>query len=171
MDLWWRLAWTEINQALGPTIRKHGGDKFNDAIGRYISATPDLDLPAFIRETARRATLLREWLLFLDRYPLVVGPVSTELPFAVDFDTDPSGTAERLKAAFRLLCAVNLLGLPAIAVPTGTSGGLPVGVQVIGSRYREDLCFDAAEAIEAQCGLGTPIDPAWESQTADTGRL
>jgi len=36
---------------------------------------------------------------------------------------------------------------------------LPLGVQVIGARYREDLCLDAAEVIEAQRGLPTPIDP------------
>ena len=34
-----------------------------------------------------------------------------------------------------------------------------LGVQVIGSRYREDLCLDAAEVIEARHGLPTPIDP------------
>jgi amidase len=49
--------------------------------------------------------------------------------------------------------------LPAVSVPTGVWGGLPLGVQVIGGRYREDLCLDAAEVIEAQRGLPTPIDP------------
>jgi amidase len=47
------------------------------------------------------------------------------------------------------------------AVPTGLSNGIPLGVQVIASRYREDLCLDAAETIEAQCGLDTPIDLQW----------
>jgi amidase len=54
-----------------------------------------------------------------------------------------------------------LLGLPAVAVPAGLAKGVPLGVQVIGARYREDLCLDAAEAIEAQCGLETPIDILW----------
>jgi len=34
-------------------------------------------------------------------------------------------------------------------------------VQVIAGRYREDLALDAAEVIEAQHGLETPIDPVW----------
>ena len=55
---------------------------------------------------------------------------------------------------------VDLLGLPATAVPVGRAGGVPMGVQVIGSRYREDLTLDAAEVIEARHGLPTPIDPA-----------
>jgi amidase len=32
-------------------------------------------------------------------------------------------------------------------------------VQVIGTRYREDLCRDAAAVIEGQLGILTPIEP------------
>jgi amidase len=71
-----------------------------------------------------------------------------------------------------LMVVVNLLGFPAAAVPVGTTEvdgtppngaprGLPLGVQVITGRYREDLALDAAEVIEAQHGLDTPIDPVW----------
>ena len=31
--------------------------------------------------------------------------------------------------------------------------GHPVGVQLIASRYREDICLDAAAAIEARVGV------------------
>jgi amidase len=41
----------------------------------------------------------------------------------------------------------------------GASGGLPQGVQIIGPRYREDLCLYAAQAIEDRFGILTPIDP------------
>ena len=40
------------------------------------------------------------------------------------------------------------LGLHAVAVRTGLANGVPLGVQVLGNRYREDLSLDAAEAIE-----------------------
>ena len=62
-------------------------------------------------------------------------------------------------AGMRMVLAVNLLGLPAVALPVGTAAGLPQSVQVIGPRYREDLCLDAAAAIEAAVGILTPIDP------------
>jgi amidase len=54
---------------------------------------------------------------------------------------------------------INLLALPSAAVPVGVDSGLPQGVQIIGPRYREDLCLQAAEAIEAKLGVLTPIDP------------
>jgi amidase len=44
-------------------------------------------------------------------------------------------------------------------VPVGIEDGLPQAVQVIGPRYREDLCLDAATAIEDSRGTITPIDP------------
>lgn len=55
--------------------------------------------------------------------------------------------------------AVNALGLPAVVLPVGIGNGLTQSVQVIGPRYREDLCLDAAEALEDRPGSITPIDP------------
>jgi amidase len=50
-----------------------------------------------------------------------------------------------------------LVGLPGLPVPTGVVDGLPMGVQ-IADKVREDLCFEAGEAIERAAGIGTPID-------------
>ena len=58
----------------------------------------------------------------------------------------------------RMVLAVSALGLPAVVLPVGIAGGLPQAVQLIGPRYREDLCLDAA-AIEDRLGILTPIDP------------
>jgi len=113
----------------------------------------------YLKLLAQRSTHLRRWLLFLEQYPLVVGPVSTEPPFIVGFDVESVERTREVMIAQRLLVAVNLLGLPAASVPTGLRSGVPLGVQVIGSRYREDLCLEAAEVIEAQRSLPTPIDP------------
>ena len=51
------------------------------------------------------------------------------------------------------------LGLPGISVPTGIVEGLPMGVQLIAGRFREDLLLDAAEIIEARAPMPTPLDP------------
>jgi len=32
-------------------------------------------------------------------------------------------------------------------------------LRITGRRLREDLCLEAAEAIEARLGVATPIDP------------
>ena len=62
----------------------------------------------------------------------------------------------------RPVVPANLLGLPSACVPAGRDevSGLPIGVLVTGPRLREDLCLEAAEAIESRLGVTTPIDPA-----------
>ena len=46
----------------------------------------------------------------------------------------------------------------AIAVPTGLHEDFPIGVQLIGQRYREDMCLDAAEIIEARAEMQGPVE-------------
>jgi Asp-tRNA(Asn)/Glu-tRNA(Gln) amidotransferase A subunit family amidase len=49
-------------------------------------------------------------------------------------------------------------GPAALALPTGVADGPPQGVQLIGDRYREDLCLQAGYVIEAALPVDTPID-------------
>jgi len=158
-ELWSRLVASDIRQVTLPLIRQLGDRDVNRALDLFLEITPELDLSGYAKGLADRARYLREWMLFMDRYPIVVGPVSTEPPLPVGFDLTGAACAAQVFRAQRLLVTVNLLGLPAVAVPTGLTNDLPLGVQVIASRYREDLCLNAAEIIEAQCGSLTPIDP------------
>lgn len=108
---------------------------------------------------ADRLLLARAWSEFQVKYPLILGPVAAMQPYEVGFDL--KGTEECLKwlHAIYMIQVVNLFGLPSASVPTGVSNGLPQGTQIIGPRFREDLCLDAAEAIEERLGTITPITP------------
>ena len=48
------------------------------------------------------------------------------------------------------------MGIPAIAVSTGSVDQTPVGVQLVSGRYREDILFAAAREIETQSKPVTP---------------
>ena len=45
------------------------------------------------------------------------------------------------------------MGLPSAAVPMGLNEGVPYGLQIVGQRFREDMCLDAAEVIERHVGV------------------
>jgi amidase len=159
-ECWGALIASETRHVTLPHILKHGDAGVIRSVQLLLELSVDPDVDGYMKLLAQRSAHLRKWMLFFERYPLVVGPVSTEPPFTVGFDVESAQRTAEVMRAQRLLVAVNLLGLPAASVPTGLWGGLPLGVQVIGARYREDLCLDAAEAIEAHRGLPTPIDPA-----------
>jgi len=117
------------------------------------------DLPTYMKAIAERYRIAREWNLFMERYPLVLGPVSTLQPFKVGYDLAGPEQLHHFIRSMRLTEICNLLGLPSVATPVQVVDGLPQGVQLIGPRYHEDLCFDAAEIIEQQQGVLTPIEP------------
>ena len=49
------------------------------------------------------------------------------------------------------------MGIPAIAVSTDSAEQSPVGVQLVASRYREDILFAAARVIETLVEPVTPV--------------
>jgi amidase len=107
----------------------------------------------------RRATLVREWSLFLEKYPVLLMPVSGELPFPDQLDTKDDASFARVWRAQLPQIAIPFMGLPGLTVSTGLVGRVPVGVHVVAGRYREDLCLLAGEAIEAGGTPPSPIDP------------
>jgi amidase len=159
VDAWRTILGTETRIGMLPMIEKYG-DKAVRHMARYFDKlTPSLDLPSFAKALASRSTLLRAWMLFFEEYPLVLVPVSCEPPFPAGHDQGDDDTLDRLVTAQRAQFPPACLGLPGISVPTGIAAGLPMGVQLIAGRFREDLLLDAAEIIEARAPMPTPLDP------------
>lgn len=111
------------------------------------------------RALVRRATFVRDWEMFLQRYAVVLMPVSGELPFPDHLDTQGQESFDRVWAAQMPQIGIPFMGLPALSVATGLVGRVPTGVQVVAGRYREDLCLAAGEAIEAGGTPPMPCDP------------
>jgi amidase len=159
VDAWRTILGTETRIGMLPMIEKYG-DKAVRHMARYFDKlTPSLNLPSFGKALASRSTLLRAWMLFFEDFPLVLVPVSCEPPFPAGHDQGDDDTLDRLVTAQRAQFPPACLGLPGISVPTGIAAGLPMGVQLIAGRFREDLLLDAAEIIEARAPMPTPLDP------------
>ena len=117
------------------------------------------DADALSKTLTRRATLSRRWLQFLETYAVLLMPVSGELPFPDGLDRRDEASFVRVWRAQLAQIAIPFMGLPGLTVSTGLVGRVPVGVQVVSGRFREDLCLLAGEAIEAGGVPPAPIDP------------
>ncbi len=118
---------------------------------------PEMPPDVVARALQARMPICRAWSLLLDRYAVLVLPVSGELPFPSDLDLTEF---DRVLAAQLVQTGLPAMGLPGLTVSTGMAGQTTVGVQVIAARYREDLCLQAGEAIEAGGTPPSPVDPA-----------
>jgi aspartyl-tRNA(Asn)/glutamyl-tRNA(Gln) amidotransferase subunit A len=64
---------------------------------------------------------------------------------------------------------VNLAGLPGMSVPCGMSGGLPVGLQLIGPHFGEAALFNFAHAFQRETDWHTKLPPPIPDVGAPTG--
>ncbi|HEX5595597.1 MAG TPA: amidase [Micromonosporaceae bacterium] len=158
VETYGKLLMTEFAPSW-PVVKTLLGADGHHYIDMSMAKTPPVQLAEYLHLTGVRLNVQRSWAAFLDRYPLVLGPVFTEPPVPPGLESRDEAGHEQVATALRLCSATSLIGLPAVAVPTGLEDGLPTGVQVIGRAYREDLCLDAAQAIEDRLGVITPITP------------
>ena len=55
-----------------------------------------------------------------------------------------------------------LAGLPGLSIPCGLSDGLPVGLQLIGPQFGENLLFRVGHALEQAIGFDT-VPARWRA--------
>jgi amidase len=158
-DLWFEMLVPEFRRFMQADFERDGDDGIRTAMRYMLENVPEADAATHLKALAERARAIREWNLFQAHTPLVLTVVSTESPYAHGFDVESAARTRKLWRECATLMAVPVLGLPAMAVPTGVAEGLPVGAQIVGPRFREDLVLDAAEALEARMPRITPIDP------------
>ncbi|MDQ1080361.1 amidase [Pseudoroseomonas cervicalis] len=123
-------------------------------MARVVTA-PDLDQFQDILQA--RAGFVRQWQVFLKNYPVLLLPVSAELPFPDQLDISSPEGFDRVLESQLVQVGQPLMGLPGLTVTTGMAGDSPVGIQLVAGRYREDLLLQAGAAIEAG---GAPVRPA-----------
>jgi amidase len=159
-ELWRTLTTAELLGILDTVVRPLGSPDAFTYLEQSMAHVPRLDLAGYIEGLARRHEIAAAWSGFFADHDVVLGPVGTQPIHAVGFDLGGPENADALWHSHRLLVAVNLLGLPALAVPVGVDdSGLPQGVQIIGDRFGEAGCLRAGVLVERVLGSVTPVDP------------
>jgi aspartyl-tRNA(Asn)/glutamyl-tRNA(Gln) amidotransferase subunit A len=104
-----------------------------------------------IEDQKRRTRLNRILWEFFERYDLLLTPTMPTEAFGAKGPppSEIDGEPIALLGAVAFTYPFNLSGHPAASVPVGfTSRGLPVGLQIVGPRHRDDLVLQTAHAFE-----------------------
>jgi aspartyl-tRNA(Asn)/glutamyl-tRNA(Gln) amidotransferase subunit A len=120
------------------TLRRiRTGEKISAA--EYIQRRRELDME-------RR----RSHQFFADVDLLVTPTMPIPAPAIADLRRDPDALRPAELKLLRNTRPFNVWGLPAVSVPCGfTKGGLPIGLQIAGPQWREELVLRLAQAYES----------------------
>ena len=142
------MVMNDMRRGGEPFMREHGDDALRKTLGHYMAINPVWDRDQCLEALTRRFNIARDWAVFFERYPVLLMPNSWERQFPIDDDQQsPERTAQILLAQAPMLSTATL-GLPGLSVPTGVVQGLPVGVQIVSTKFREDRLLAAGDVIE-----------------------
>jgi amidase len=159
-ELWRTLTTAELLGILDTVVRPLGSADAITYLEQSMTHVPRLDLAGYIEGLARRHDIAAAWSGFFADHDALLGPVGTQPIHPVGFDLGGPDDADALWHSHRLLVSVNLLGLPALALPVGLDDAqLPQGVQLIGDRFGESDCLRAGQLVQSALGSITPMDP------------
>jgi aspartyl-tRNA(Asn)/glutamyl-tRNA(Gln) amidotransferase subunit A len=113
--------------------------------GRMVPATD------YVNAQRLRKVLLNEFrALFRSIDCLFVPTTPITAPRIGEKEVELDGQREDTRiATTRLVRGMNVLGFPALSIPCGKSAGLPIGLQMIGRPFEENLLLSLGETLEA----------------------
>ena len=117
-------------------------------IGNYVLSSGFYD--AYYKKASQVRRLIRDdFSKALKEVDVLLTPVSPTTAFKKgEKITDPV----QMYLGDIFTVSINMAGLPAISVPAGFVDGLPVGIQLIGNYFREDLLFNISHKFEGVRG-------------------
>lgn len=99
----------------------------------------------YLKAARVRRLVHDDFIKVFENYDIVVAPTTPTLAFKVGEQS--SNLLNRYENDL-LTVAANLAGLPAISIPCGFVDGLPIGMQIIGKAFAEEIVLNSAYAFE-----------------------
>ncbi len=156
--------WTKLWQVFMATYYGHTVDEFGDRLDpnvlRLIEAGNAMSAVDYKSVELVRTTLWNRMRPILTENEAMLCPTMATEPITASMaDYVPNDADDGRYHSPDMTAVWNLISpCPALSVPCGlTSGGLPVGAQIIGRRWRSDTVLRIGGAIESDVGpLGRP---------------
>jgi len=145
------LSWGDVYAIHGKQMRERAGEYSPQTRGR-IELSLGLGAQDYIDAQRYRGRALREFVdtVFTRCDALLAPTLSFPVPALADVDVSGGPAMMRiLDEITRLMRPMNVLGLPALALPCGfTDNGLPCGMQLIGRPFAEPLLYRLGAAYQ-----------------------
>ena len=142
------MVMNDMRRAGEAFMMDKGDDALRTALGHYMAINPTWDRDQYLEALTRRFNIARDWAVFFEQYPVLLMPNSWERQFPIDDDQRSAERTAQILLAQAPMLSTATLGLPGLSVPTGLANGLPVGVQLVATKFREDRLLAAGEVIE-----------------------
>ncbi|MCE8521565.1 amidase family protein [Ruegeria pomeroyi] len=156
----YRALMGEVWALMKADVDAYGSQTVRDIFEVYFQEFPPFHGTELLQVMAQRSHYARVWSLFLEQYPLVLGPFLPQPFFGPDRDTEGAEGVHEVLGAAVWSYSMNFMGLPAACLPSRLAalpkGPQPINVQITARRWREDMAVDAAAAIEARVGRMAP---------------
>jgi Asp-tRNA(Asn)/Glu-tRNA(Gln) amidotransferase A subunit family amidase len=153
---WWEFFGTAGAMMLKPEARGRESE-LSPILREFLSWTDAA--PAHTGESLLAAWLgrdaVREKILFqMRKYPVLICPTAAIPAFRHgEREWQVEGAAVKYLDAWSYCEWFNLLGFPSVVVPMGFSkGGLPIGVQIVGRPWEEEVVLAVAAKLERERG-------------------
>jgi aspartyl-tRNA(Asn)/glutamyl-tRNA(Gln) amidotransferase subunit A len=150
-----RKLYTACTDLLASTLPQDELGSLDESLRGAIEIGATLSRREFQAAQVERMAYTAQWRQFMSGYDLVLTPQLAVPPFAVGRVGPESNAADAWLEWSPYTFPFNLTGQPAINVPAGFIGsGLPIGVQLVGRHFADDVVLRAAYALEAALDLG-----------------
>ena len=127
-------------------------------LGTYSLSAGTYD--AYYKKAQQVRTLIKQdYDKVFENYDVIVGPTAPTAAFAIGQNINDPLT---MYANDILTIPINLAGVPAISIPCGFDGGLPLGLQIIGNHFDEETIYRVAYAYEQQTDFAKQTPALWE---------
>ena len=105
----------------------------------------------YLKAQKVRTLIRREFEEAFERYDALITPTSPTVPFKIGERVD-----DPLQMYLSDVCTlpINIAGIPGLSVPAGFCDGLPVGMQILGKPFSEEVLFRIGYAYERATGWG-----------------
>ena len=159
-DLWLKI----FSRTSVVLLREVYAGRENEAGGfvswrlRTADDSPVARLDEYLESWLQRDRLRSELIDWMRDFPILLAPVGA-VP-ALEHDAHRATVGEQSVSTFRAFSysqTFNTFDLPAVVVPVARSNeGLPIGVQIIGQPFAEEIVLEAARLIEESLGGWQP---------------